>query len=73
MICFMTGNQCGFGAENRLGEGTGCGGIEAENPVRKWTAVQGKMASSWTKLEAPEEVRSGQIWDLLRDEDGRTC
>lgn len=65
MIYFMIGNQCGFGAENRLGEGTECGGIEAENPVRRWTAVQGKMASSWTKLEAPEEVRNGQIWDLL--------
>lgn len=34
MICFIVGNQCGFGAEDRLGEGTGCGGIEAEKPVR---------------------------------------
>lgn len=65
VICFMIGNQCGFGAENRLGEGTGYGGIEAKKPVRRWTAVQGEMASSWTKLEAPEEVRSGQIRDLL--------
>ena len=65
VICFMIGNQCGFGAENRLGEGTGYGGIEAKKPVRRWTAVQGEMASSWTKLEAPEEVRSVQIRDLL--------
>lgn len=62
---FMVGNQCGFGAANRLGEGTGCGGSEAEDEPEAGQLPKCEKAASRTELEAVETARGGQIQDLL--------